>query len=88
VHLTMQCVARWVESESAASADKLHAMAQDTKSWLLLLSGALVFFMQVNEKKMVLAVRPYGQLWTLHCTTTTAFSLATCSMYVSLSVHI
>jgi hypothetical protein len=51
VHLTMQCVARWVESETTASAARMQAVAQDTKSWLLILSGALVFFMQVRIRE-------------------------------------
>jgi hypothetical protein len=51
VHLTMQCVARWVESETASSAERMQAAAKDTKGWLLLLSGALVFFMQVRHTR-------------------------------------
>jgi hypothetical protein len=83
VHLTMQCVARWVESETASSAERMQAAAKDTKGWLLLLSGALVFFMQVRHTRHQFFGRSSLGALPSHC-----FLLPQLVRCVSLSINI
>jgi hypothetical protein len=48
--LLLKCVANWVETVASNSTSTTQgvAMTQEIKSWLLVLAGAMVFFMQVK----------------------------------------
>jgi hypothetical protein len=51
VQLMMECISNWVESETGdlkASNVSGQVSSEELNNWLLILAGAMVFFMQVS----------------------------------------